>query len=189
LHLKKIYRIKDELSKLNGDWLILSRFTGPHTDGQVAEMAGILTVRAVSYPPGRMQPVHLKSDARESGISLRPVDYALNDLHGCWPKCGFVHARFRFLVKKYPFRSDLFFDAPSGFRRFASHAYLTLACYRYGPSTGDLDAIEMARSSTHHLIKLQGPQGVWPGSSLQESGATLTLMLGGRPPMSRPCMR
>jgi hypothetical protein len=82
------------------------------------------------------------------------------------PEYGFVHALFRFLVEKYLCRSDLFFDAPSGFRRrfasFASQTYLTLACYRYGQLTGDLGAIEMARACTNHLIKLQGPQGRWP---------------------------
>jgi hypothetical protein len=100
--------------KLNGGWLIVSRFTDPYTRmiSQVAEMVGILTTRAVSYPPERMRPVHLKSDARV--------------------------------------------------RRFARQTYLTLAFYRFVESTGDLDAIEMARSCTHHLIKLRGPKGVWP---------------------------
>lgn len=123
---------KGKLSKLNGDWLIVPRLTDPYTNDRPSDRNGRNFDRASrALSSGKDAAMHLKSDARKSGINLGLVDCALSVLRGWWmPECGFVHARFKFLVEKYLFRSDLFFDAPSGFRQFASQTYLTLACYR-----------------------------------------------------------
>jgi hypothetical protein len=73
---------------------------------------------------------------------------------------------FSFLVDHFSCSSGLFYDAPTGARRsfssFATHTYLTLACYVYGEWSGDERALGLAKKCTKKLIELQGPQGEWP---------------------------
>ncbi|HWA03392.1 MAG TPA: glycosyltransferase [Rhizomicrobium sp.] len=78
----------------------------------------------------------------------------------------FADELFRFLVERYQCRSGLFFNNVLHFRRrftsFATHTYLTLACYIYGEASGRQDAIELANACARKLIALQGPNGEWP---------------------------
>ena len=89
----------------------------------------------------------------------------------------FADELFIFLAEKYHGPADLFFNTPSGFRRrfasFASQTYLTLACYHYGELTGNLRAIELAKSCTRRLIALQGERGEWPWFFDAERGVVL----------------
>lgn len=73
---------------------------------------------------------------------------------------------YRFLVERFSCESGLFFDRVGGLRRrwasFATQAYMTLACYRYGEVFGHPAAIQLANRCTRKLIDLQGPMGEWP---------------------------
>jgi hypothetical protein len=72
---------------------------------------------------------------------------------------------FEFLVARYTCRSGLFYDSAAPGRRqfssFATHTYLTLACFIYGEWSGDARALTLAKNCTTKLIDLQGPQGEW----------------------------
>jgi len=48
------------------------------------------------------------------------------------------------------------------FSSFATHTYLTLACYKFGEWSGNKRALALAKASTRTLIELQGPRGEWP---------------------------
>jgi hypothetical protein len=89
----------------------------------------------------------------------------------------FADPLFAFLVERYRGGSELFFDAPSGFRRrfasFASQTYLTLACYHYGEFAKNRRAIEIANACAQKLIDLQGPNGEWPWFFDAETGRVL----------------
>jgi hypothetical protein len=77
-----------------------------------------------------------------------------------------AHSLFAFLADRFSCPSGLFYDAPEGGRRnfssFATHTYLTLACFAYGEWSGDERALNLAKNCTARLIELQGPQGEWP---------------------------
>ena len=77
-----------------------------------------------------------------------------------------AHGLFAFLADRFSCSSGLFYDAPAGSRRsfssFATHTYLTLACFTYGEWSGDERALNLAKKCTAKLIELQGPQGEWP---------------------------
>src|SRR5690606_20441548 len=77
-----------------------------------------------------------------------------------------AHELFTLLDERYSCPSGLFFDRASGGRRafstFATHTYLTLACYEYAAWTGNLRALSLAKACTRKLMALQGPQGEWP---------------------------
>jgi hypothetical protein len=73
---------------------------------------------------------------------------------------------FEFLNERYSCPSGLFYDAAIGARRrfssFATHVYLTLACYKFGEWSGNTRALALATACTRTLIELQGPRGEWP---------------------------
>jgi len=73
---------------------------------------------------------------------------------------------FAFLNARYSCPSGLFYDGAVGARRrfssFATHTYLTLACYKFGEWSGNTRALALAKACTRTLIELQGPRGEWP---------------------------
>ncbi len=77
-----------------------------------------------------------------------------------------ARALFQHLDRYYSCSSHLFYDGAKGWRRrfssFATHTYLTLACYIYGEWAKDQRAITLAKNCSAKLISLQGPQGEWP---------------------------
>jgi len=85
-----------------------------------------------------------------------------------------AHSLFAFLADRFSCPSGLFYDAPAGSRRnfssFATHTYLTLACFTYGEWSGDERALNLAKKCTAKLIELQGPQGEWPWFFYTPSG-------------------
>ncbi len=60
---------------------------------------------------------------------------------------------------------DLYFDAPSGFRRnwgsFATQIYSGLGLYHAGECLGDAQALEAAQRCAAALVARQGPRGEW----------------------------
>lgn len=77
-----------------------------------------------------------------------------------------AHELFKFLIEQFSCPSGLFFDAAVRGRRqfssFATHTYLTIACFAYGEWSGDRTALGLAEACTQKLMELQGPQGEWP---------------------------
>jgi hypothetical protein len=75
-------------------------------------------------------------------------------------------ALFHFIEKNYLSGSGLFFDRPTGIRRyfssFATQTYLTNACYHYGLRYNNDRALVIADSAVRKLISLQGQNGEWP---------------------------
>jgi len=63
-------------------------------------------------------------------------------------------------------RSGLFYDGATGWRRrfssFATHTYLSLACYIFGEWANNRRALQLAKICSAKLISLQGAQGEWP---------------------------
>ena len=77
-----------------------------------------------------------------------------------------AHDLFAFLSERYTCPTGLFYDEAFGARRrfssFATHTYLTLACYKFGEWSGDTRALALAKACTRVLIDVQGPRGEWP---------------------------
>jgi len=96
-------------------------------------------------------------------ILIGCVEQARRD-PGRWASTA--HDLFEFLSERYSCPSGLFYDAAIGARRrfssFATHTYLTLACYKFGEWSGNKRALALAKASTRTLIELQGPRGEWP---------------------------
>jgi hypothetical protein len=103
--------------------------------------------------------------AQDLGMLLIGVIAQLEVGEDRWRK--FAQPLFSFLVERYHSKSGLFFDAAIGYRRrfasFATQTYLTIACFHYGEFIGDSTAIAMACDCARKLVRLQGPQGEWPG--------------------------
>jgi len=92
------------------------------------------------------------------------VAMARRSAAGRWAQTA--HELFALLSERYACPSGLFFNGAAGGRRafstFATHTYLTLACYVYAAWSGNLHALSLAKACTRKLIALQGPQGEWP---------------------------
>lgn len=77
-----------------------------------------------------------------------------------------AHELFRFLVERFSCPSGLFYDAVLPGRRqfssFATHTYLTLACFVYGEWCSSQKALALGKAGAEKLMQLQGPQGEWP---------------------------
>lgn len=102
--------------------------------------------------------------AQDLGLMLIGcVEQARQD-GGRWASTA--HDLFAFLDARYSCPSGLFYDAAVGARRrfssFATHTYLTLACYKFGEWSGNKRALALAKACTRTLIRLQGPRGEWP---------------------------
>jgi hypothetical protein len=102
--------------------------------------------------------------AQDLGLMLIGcVEQARRD-GGRWASTA--HDLFAFLNARYSCPSGLFYDAAVGARRrfssFATHTYLTLACYKFGEWSGNKHALALAKACTRTLIDLQGPRGEWP---------------------------
>jgi hypothetical protein len=103
--------------------------------------------------------------AQDIGMILTGcVEHAKRTASSRW--AATAHDLFAFLCEHYSCASGLFFNAATGGRRafssFATHTYLTLACYIYGEWSGNEHALTLAKECTRKLIELQGPQGEWP---------------------------
>ena len=97
-------------------------------------------------------------------ILIGCVEQARRDASGQWARAA--HELFAFLSQRYSCPNGLFLDAARGGRRgfssFATHTYLTMACYIYGAWSGNERALTLAKACTRKIIELQGPQGEWP---------------------------
>src|SRR6185503_1259626 len=102
--------------------------------------------------------------AQDLGMILAGVASQARHDPAVWS--GFADDLFRYLVERYHCSSGLFFNNVLHLRRrytsFATHTYLTLACYVYGETFGRQDAIDLANACVRKLVQLQGPNGEWP---------------------------
>jgi len=106
----------------------------------------------------------LRFTAQDLGMILAGVASQARCEPALWS--AFADELFRYLVERYHCSSGLFFNNVLHLRRrytsFATHTYLTLACYLYGERFGRQDAIDLANACVRKLIQLQGPSGEWP---------------------------
>jgi glycosyltransferase involved in cell wall biosynthesis len=126
----------------------------PLPDTAVAEILRLLNDRRA----------WLSFTAQDLGMILAGVASQAKYEPALWSP--FAHELFRHLVERYYCMSGLFFNNVLHLRRrytsFATHTYLTLACYLYGERFARQDAIDLANACVRKLIELQGPNGEWP---------------------------
>ncbi len=107
----------------------------------------------------------IKFSAQDLGMLLTGyVRFAERDPNGSW--AATAHELFKYLAERFSCPSGLFYNTAATGRRqfssFATHTYLTLACFVYGEWASNQRALALAKGSSRKLIELQGPQGEWP---------------------------
>jgi len=128
-------------------------------------------------------------------ILIGCVEQARRGASGRWAPAA--HELFAFLSQRYSCPNGLFLDAARGGRRgfssFATHTYLTMACYIYGAWSGNERALTLARACTRKIIELQGPQGEWawffytPGGRVVDFYEVYSVHQGGMAPAFLQC--